>query len=177
MSNSQGESGIPQPSDSIWLFNENARNHRGVWHIIEGELKKVDLPAETIVKEHKAWKFHDASCSGREHYTYPGGYVFTGCDCSLASNTASVAAGTYKVITHLPERVKIERQDVLCHQVRINFYPKLHDAYNWSNKAKDGDVLEFTASATQPYIYRGEKPPGPTCSRCIRRYNLNSGSQ
>lgn len=162
------------------MFNENASNHRGVWHIIEGELNIKTVPAETRETERKAWNYHAPSCNGRERYSSSDSkYTYLGCDCYLDSTNTAEEAGKYRVIEHFPDYNIVERQSVLCHQTVIysGSRPDLTGGFSYSSRPKDGDVLEYWLKAKKPHVWEGDEPPGPTCSRCIRRAELNSGSQ
>lgn len=176
-----------QSPSRTWMFNENARNHRGVWHIIEGDLKVEVVPERKWDWDAGVYKKHSRKCSGEQRYVSLGvlgegwnryeryDYKWLGCDCELNTEAIELKVGTFIHRTITPEHRVVKRQPILCHQTEIN---GTEDAYYSDMKVpKEGRVPGGMFVEVKRLrglnVWQGDIPPGPTCSRCIAAAERN----
>jgi len=155
------------------MFNENTTRHRGVWHIIEGELQVEEVPERIHEYVHEIRKNHSRACSGREYYQgweASPRYVFEGCDCSLNTNEYSVDTGGRWLSRHItPAHPVVKAQPILCHQTSVSGKGIIGVYGKYSAKVNDGDVIVTRDRLVPLHTFQGEMPPGPTCSRCLAK--------
>lgn len=162
------------PSDRVWMFNENTMR-RGVWHIIEGDLKIVTIAESVYEHTSHSYRRHPKSCGGRRErvystadrgYSAPTKMVWYGCTCKLDTDEEEVITGEYLSRHVSPEHESIQRQPILCHQAELHGSGLVRRYMDYRRKHEDGAVVVTTDRVVPLHTYTGELPPGPTCSRC-----------
>jgi hypothetical protein len=165
-----------QSQDRTWIFNENSYKHRGVWHVIEGDLLVEHVPEVTRDWQAGVYKYHDSSCDGRMEWAKDakgiwgsGDYVFKGCTCSIGEDVRSLKIGDYTDRTVEPAHKEIKAQPILCHQTEVQANELLRDWKTVKKNPQPGDIVTKVYRLVPLHVYVGELPPGPTCSRCLTK--------
>lgn len=169
---------------SIWVYNANVANHRGVWHIAE-DLVYDTYPGQTHTKEYPIYSHrHKTTCDiwryGEERATYPSygkGAVYVKVPCTCGRGDTQ-KVGTYTLITTYEDRMKLNCETA-CGQVSIRWYQDIeYHKTNWwptPDEIAPGSVVEVVNHAKgKPYIFEGDTPPGPTCSRCLKKRDVSA---
>ena len=167
---------------ATWIYNTNSDRHRGVWHVVEGELRIKTIPHKVRDEyEYEIFKYHSKKCDfyysqkpGREFYDEINRtFRKPVCSCSLRTTQQSVLMGTCHIVNIVPEHNIITGQQVLCHQAVIHSGSVHSDASLYTKKRTPGTTLTFVARIEPPHLFYGDLPPGPVCSRCIAKVNEN----
>lgn len=179
---------------TTWVFNEGTSAHRGVWHAATAPIEYETIPADTRDWDSNLYGKHAKGCplARRDYYvegrgtSNPRPYIHEGsetyysrpkkyieCDCGLGYPGI---IGKYTLHHVYPEHKQMKTVSVLCNQVRISArsWPDFPDSKVLSKDAKPGDVVTLTANYNERgFIYEGDLPPGPVCSRCRKKAALN----
>lgn len=149
-----------------WIFNENARNHRGVWHVTDDLTVKV-VEERTFDHETKTYPKHKNSCASQNYRWNGSGYSYYPCDCGAEEGFTALS---YIVRTIYPEH-EVASGNAICGQVSVYSTGGVGYASYRNRKPKvDGEVLAETVRVRKPAIWQGDGvPPGPVCSRCVSK--------
>lgn len=173
---------------TVWLFNNNDSGHRGVWHIVD-PLQWKDIPPTDRTYDRDIWVYHKRGCAReffgdepKKHYRY--GYRFGGnnndfyyeqppaCTCGRETNKK---VGSYTMRQVAPG-YSLPHGNAICGQVYVSARGGYDFPYHVpKSKEKDGAVIEVTPTRVlQNYLFEGEIPPGPYCSRCLKKAEKNA---
>jgi len=165
--------------EPIWMFNENTTRHRGVWHIIEGELKTKVIEERRYERKRHIWRNHTKSCQGiiyqerqKDDTFYPTGrYKVQDCTCKYDTDEWEIIIGEYTEIHIQPEYTRVDGQPVLCNQTRIHGSTLRSDYGDYRKKHEDGATYITEDKIVPLHLWTGELPPGPSCSRCRQAWD------
>ena len=157
----------------LFVWNEGSSAHRGVWHLVEGEVEWQTVPEQVTEYEGKTFDHHTSKCDKNrvgKHWDYTlRRYVEPDCTCGHSGEQN----GTYKSVTVHPEHVIGVVEKVACNQVGRIRSGGLSYNYGRYKLAKPGETQHRVRDVVLPYIQ--EEEPRPLCSRCKAKYDKIMG--
>lgn len=162
-----------------WIFNEGSSSHRGVWHLIEGDIRYQTIPEKIYEYTSFIYLKHKRKCSinNRSYYDYTlREYIQPVCDCGISSDPQGIYTTRYITPEHT-----LAYATVVCsaftgyngNKMELRTGGIKH-RYPRITKANPGDTFEARHGILEPMIVidRNTPPPGPYCSRCYDKINM-----
>lgn len=171
-------------SSKVWVYNKNTSRY-GVWHVSEREIEYTRHEETIDSRDSRHYRYHDPSCHGKDEYItgplpvdFPVGWkdkhLVRGCTCDLRSIQRFIVSGTHTIITITPAHTTASNIPVLCHQVTVRATGGTRSTYNYTKKYDIGETVRTTSKVVPMYIFEGDLPPGPTCSRCEAKWQRDA---